>query len=96
MNGDCKTLSITLLSDQKRAYSVPKLAHLILTVDSQIKKPLIRTEGKTLYYSVPASLEEQTRPNLKRKLDEFLADGEEVVVSDPAFAIDFKYKVRFR
>lgn len=50
----------------------------------------------TLYYSVPASLEEQTRPNLKRKLDEMLADGEEVGVSDPSFSIDFKFKIRFQ
>lgn len=62
---------------------------------SQLKKPSIRTEEKSLYYSAPASLEEQTRPNLKRKLGELLADGEELGVSDPAFTIDFKYKVRF-
>ncbi|KAG8627383.1 hypothetical protein KVT40_004866 [Elsinoe batatas] len=70
--------------------------HLADRPEAQIKKPLIRTEQKTLYYSTPASLEEKTRPNLKRKLDDLVADGEEVVVSDPAFAIDFKYKVRFR
>lgn len=63
--------------------------------ESQLKKPNLRTEEKTLYYSAPASLEEQTRPNLKRKLNELLADGEEMAVSDPAFAIDFRYKVRF-
>ena len=66
-----------------------------LTPTSQIKKPLIRTEQKTLYYSFPPDLEKKTRPNLERRLDELLVDGEEVGISDPAFAIDFKYKLRF-
>lgn len=66
-----------------------------LTANRQLKKPSIRTEEKSLYYAAPPSLEEQTRPNLKRKLHELLADGEEVGVSDPAFTIDFKFKVRF-
>jgi NEDD8-activating enzyme E1 len=63
--------------------------------ESQLKKPNMRTEQKTLYYSAPDSLREQTEPNLKRKLSEMLVDGEEMAVSDPAFAIDFRYKVRF-
>jgi len=66
-----------------------------LTQTRQIKKPQIRSEQKTLYYSFPPDLEQKTRPNLKRKLDELLVDGEEVGISDPAFAIDFKYKLRF-
>ena len=63
--------------------------------ESQLKKPNLRTEEKTLYYSTPASLEEQTRPNLKRKLGELLQDGEEFAVSDAAFDITFRYIVRF-
>lgn len=62
---------------------------------SQLKKPSIRTEEKSLYYSAPPSLEEQTRPNLSRKLEELLSDGQELGVSDPAYTIDFKFKVRF-
>lgn len=69
--------------------------HLAERPESQLKKPNIRSEEKSLYYSMPASLEEQTRPNLKRKLSELLQDGEEVGVSDPAFAINFRYKVKF-
>ncbi|KAF2772028.1 hypothetical protein EJ03DRAFT_334260 [Teratosphaeria nubilosa] len=64
--------------------------------ESQLKKPNLRTESKTLYYTVPAGLEEQTRPNLKRKLGELLAEGEEFAVSDPAFPeITFRYLARF-
>jgi len=40
-------------------------------------------------------LEEKTRPNLKKKLSELVMDGEEIAVSDPAFAITFRFKVKF-
>jgi NEDD8-activating enzyme E1 len=64
--------------------------------ESQLKKPNLRTEKKTLYYSTPASLEEQTRPNLKRKLREMVQDGDEIAVNDPAFPqVNFRYIARF-
>lgn len=63
--------------------------------ESQLKRPNMRTEEKTLFYSAPESLRLQTQGNLKRKLSDLLVDGEELAVSDPAFAIDFRYKVRF-
>ncbi|KAL1305669.1 hypothetical protein AAFC00_007262 [Neodothiora populina] len=69
--------------------------HLAERPEAQLKKPSIRTEKTSLYYSAPQSLEEKTRPNLKCKLGDLLADGEEVGISDPAFSIDFKFKVRF-
>ena len=63
--------------------------------ESQLKKPNMRTEEKSLYYSTPEGLRQQTEPNLKRKLSELLMEGEEMAVSDPAFQIDFRYKVKF-
>jgi ubiquitin-activating enzyme E1 C len=63
--------------------------------EAQLKKPNLRTEEKSLFYSTPEGLREQTAPNLKRKLGELLEDGEEMAVSDPAFDINFRYKVRF-
>jgi NEDD8-activating enzyme E1 len=62
---------------------------------SQLKKPTIRTGGRSLYYQAPPSLEEQTRPNLDKKLMELISDGEEIAVSDPAFTINFRYKMQF-
>lgn len=62
----------------------------------QLKKPTIRTEEKSLYYQFPPSLEEQTRPNLSKKLSELVSDGEEVAIQDPAFQIAFKYKLVFQ
>jgi NEDD8-activating enzyme E1 len=63
--------------------------------ESQLKKPNMRTEQKTLYYSTPESIRLQTEPNLKKKLKELLSNGEQMVVSDPAFDINFSYIIRF-
>ncbi|KAI4140536.1 MAG: hypothetical protein L6R39_005758 [Caloplaca ligustica] len=64
--------------------------------EAQLKKPTLRTESKSLYFQSPPSLEEQTRPNLSKTLGELLSDGEEIGVSDPAFTIDFKFKLVFQ
>lgn len=64
--------------------------------EAQLKKPTLRTERKSLYFQTPASLEEQTRVNLSKKIYELIDDGEEVGVSDPAFAINFKFKLIFQ
>ena len=41
-------------------------------------------------------MEEATRGNLAKKLGDLLVDGEEVAVSDPAFAIVFRFKMVFK
>ncbi|KAL8638780.1 MAG: hypothetical protein Q9228_004098 [Teloschistes exilis] len=64
--------------------------------EAQLKKPTLRTESTSLYFQSPPSLEEQTRPNLSKKLKDLVADGEEIGVSDPSFAIDFKFKLGFQ
>jgi NEDD8-activating enzyme E1 len=65
--------------------------------EAQLKKPSIRGEGKTLYMQFPPSLEEQTRPNLERKLSDLgLEDGQNVVVTDPAFPLEFNFFLRFK
>ncbi|KAK5940422.1 NEDD8 activating enzyme [Knufia obscura] len=71
------------------------LAMLAERAEAQLKKPSIRTEGKSLYMRFPPGLEESTRPNLGKKLRELVGDGEEVGVSDPAFAIQFKFRLNF-
>lgn len=63
--------------------------------EAQLKKPSLRTEEKTLYQRFPPQLEEQTRPNLHRKLKDLVSNGQEIAVSDPAFVIDFRYKLVF-
>ncbi|KAI4217271.1 MAG: hypothetical protein LQ351_000580 [Letrouitia transgressa] len=64
--------------------------------EAQLKKPTLRTERRSLYFQTPASLEEQTRINLSKKVYELVDDGEEIGVSDPAFAINFKFKLIFQ
>lgn len=72
------------------------LTGLAERAEAQLKKPSIRTEAKTLYVQAPKSLEEQTRPNLTKKIRSLLSDGEEVGVSDPAFQISFKFRLLFK
>ncbi|KAL4926003.1 NEDD8-activating protein UBA3 [Aspergillus undulatus] len=63
--------------------------------EAQLKKPSLRTEEKTLYQRFPPQLEEQTRPHLKLKLRDLVANGQEVAVSDPAYTIDFRFQLIF-
>ncbi|KAI1399424.1 hypothetical protein F4819DRAFT_465302 [Hypoxylon fuscum] len=66
--------------------------------DLQLKKPSIRAEGKTLYMQFPPGIEEQTRPNLVKTLQEGLGlqVNHEIAVTDPAFpTLTFKFLLRF-
>jgi len=64
--------------------------------EAQLKRPSVRAAGRSLYFQSPPGLEAQTRPNLARKLRDLVADGDEVGVTDPAFAINFRYVLKFR
>ena len=65
--------------------------------EAQLKKPSIRAEGKTLYMQFPPGLEEQTRPNLSKTLQELgLEDRQQVVVTDPAFPLEFEFYFKFK
>ncbi|EZG08386.1 hypothetical protein H106_02410 [Trichophyton rubrum CBS 735.88] len=64
--------------------------------EAQLKSPSLRTEQTTLYQRFPPQLEKQTRHNLQKKLRDLLESGEEVAVSDPAFTIDFRFKLVFQ
>lgn len=73
------------------------LDSLAVRPEAQLKKPSIRAEGKTLYMQVPQSLEQQTRPNLSKSLKDLgLENGQEVVVTDPAFPLEFNFYLRFK
>ncbi|KAI8684469.1 NEDD8-activating enzyme E1 catalytic subunit [Fusarium keratoplasticum] len=65
--------------------------------EAQLKKPSIRAESKTLYMQFPPGLEEQTRPNLSKSLNELgLEEGQEIVVTDPAFPLEFNFFLKFK
>jgi ubiquitin-activating enzyme E1 C len=64
--------------------------------EAQLKKPSIRSEGKTLFMQSPESLMLKTRPNLEMKIGELLETGEEIAVSDPSLgSVNFKFRLRF-
>ncbi|TVY32666.1 NEDD8-activating enzyme E1 catalytic subunit [Lachnellula subtilissima] len=64
--------------------------------EAQLKKPSIRAESHTLYMQSPVSLEEMTRPNLKKKIGELVGNGDEIAVTDPSLGtVNFKYKLKF-
>lgn len=73
------------------------LDSLAVRPEAQLKKPSIRGESITLYMAFPPGLEAQTRPNLGKTLLELgLVDGQEVVVTDPAFPLEFQFFLRFK
>ena len=56
--------------------------------DLRLKAPSVTaaTSGITLYMQKPLVLEKQTRPNLNKTLSDLIQNGEELTVTDPAFA----------
>ena len=84
------SLSISTLSDPTRQHSLLFLQVIDYLVESpkyQMKAPGLTTvvEGhsKTLYMQNVKSIEERTKPNLKKTLKELgLTDGQELVVAD--------------
>jgi len=60
-----------------------------------LQAPSLTSGAKTLYMRKPAMLEVATRPNLSKRLEELLNDGDEVVVSDPAVEKPFGVRVKF-
>lgn len=63
--------------------------------EAQLKKPNISTGSKSLYFFSPPDMEEKLRPNLKRKLNELVSEGEEIAITDPAFSSNFRYVVHY-
>ncbi|CAG8949597.1 hypothetical protein HYFRA_00007830 [Hymenoscyphus fraxineus] len=71
------------------------IASLAERAESQLKKPSIRADT-TLYMQSPPSLEEQTRPNLVKKIGELVGNGDEIGVTDPSLGtVNFKYRLNF-
>ncbi|KFY80824.1 hypothetical protein V499_00338 [Pseudogymnoascus sp. VKM F-103] len=69
---------------------------LAIVPGAQLKKPSVRAEGKSLYMRSPASLEEATRPNLDKKVSDFVNEGDELAVTDPAFArVSFRFRIKY-
>ena len=51
----------------------------------RLQSPSITSSSKTLYMRKPAALEQATKGNLDKPLNELIGNGEELVVTDPVF-----------
>lgn len=73
------------------------LDSLAVRPEAQLKKPSIRGADQTLYMQFPQGLEEKTRPNLSKTIEELgLENGQAVVVTDPAFPLEFNFFLQFK
>ena len=61
---------------------------------SQFKVPSFRSSVKTLYMQSPPSLEEATRSNLNKSMDQLLFDGDTLTVTDPNYPFTLSYRVK--
>ena len=80
----CVSISSYLLSKAHKFYY------------SQLKRPSLRTATKSLYMQAPPALEEATRPNLEKSLDELLEAGEYITVTDVALPVSIQLKVTWK
>lgn len=91
----CGTIARTLHVDANKTLE-EFIENLGERAEAQLKKPSMRTEDRTLYQRFPPQLEEHTRSNLKLRLKDLVEDGQEIAVSDPAYTIDFRFKLVFQ
>ncbi|KAI9254467.1 hypothetical protein BDA99DRAFT_518490 [Phascolomyces articulosus] len=64
--------------------------------DVQLKRPSLRTASKSLYMQAPPALEEATRPNLEKKLEDLIEAGEYITVTDVALPVSIQLKVSWK
>ncbi|KAJ2751367.1 NEDD8 activating enzyme, partial [Coemansia nantahalensis] len=61
----------------------------------QLKAPSLTCAGVNLYFQNPKALEEQTRPNLAKKLRDLFASGSTLTVTDPTLPTGLRVTVTF-
>lgn len=64
--------------------------HLADRQDFMLQAPSLSTARTNLYMQKPASLEQQTRPNLQRRLKDLVSDNEEVLITDSSLPLALK------
>lgn len=63
---------------------------------SQIKKPSISfVSGSPLFWQAPPQFYEQTKHNLEKALDELIASGDEISVTDKALPFSLDLRIEF-
>jgi ubiquitin-activating enzyme E1 C len=72
------------------------IASLNERAETKTKSPSLRTAKKSLYLQSPPQLEETTRPNLLKSVEELFDSGEEVVITDPMLPFSLRVQVYLR
>ena len=76
-------------TSEKHQFSLPPATALnallqqLCDGEFRLKAPSITSSSKTLYMRKPVALEKATRGNLDKPLSELIANGEELLVTDP-------------
>ncbi|KAG4306286.1 hypothetical protein PORY_000274 [Pneumocystis oryctolagi] len=60
-----------------------------------ISKPSLRTKSKSLYFQAPLQLEEATKSNLDRLIEELVNNGEDVLITDPSLPFTLNLKLKY-
>ncbi|EAU88818.1 NEDD8 activating enzyme [Coprinopsis cinerea okayama7 len=68
---------------------------LVERQDIQIKKPSLSTPTKQLYFQAPPQLEEATRPNLEKKLSDFVPPNGEVTVTSTSLPFSLSLRIQY-
>lgn len=69
--------------------------HLIQQPEFQLKVPSLSTSVQNLYLRKPAVLEENTRPNLEKKLIDLVKFGEEIIITDEFLPVSYRVLIKF-
>ena len=64
-------------------------------LEVQMRQPSLSSTDRYLYLRNPPNLEEVTRPNLQKKLNELIDLGDEIIVTDPNLPISLKLIIDF-
>ncbi|KAG5519158.1 hypothetical protein PMAC_002246 [Pneumocystis sp. 'macacae'] len=71
------------------------IKELIKSSNLHLTRPSLRTGLKSLYLQAPLHLEEITRSNLSKSLEELVDDGEDVLITDPDLPFTLKLKLKY-
>lgn len=68
---------------------------ILSTSHSQIRRPSISFGPKNLYLQAPPQLEQATRPNLEKTLNELMMSGDVLTITDAGLPFSLSLAVTF-
>jgi len=80
-----------------RDWTVERLIEMLIErQDIQVKKPSLSSGGTNLYLQAPPQLELATRPNLEKKLSEFVPEGGDILVTASTLPFNLNLVVAYK